>query len=205
MRMVDVCGGAIDVNGRAIRSYPLRELRRQFSMIPPGPGAVRRDGAAERGPFSAGRRRRRCGPRWRSWGLKGARVGGAGGHRRARAGGRSNFSVGQRQLLCMARALLKRGSGFILMDEATANIDQTLDRQIQGTVMRAFADYTVITIAHRLLTVAQYDKIIVMDHGVVAEMGSPRELVSREDSVFKGMVESTGKRAKAQFMALLGA
>ncbi|KAL7711253.1 hypothetical protein N2W54_002515 [Lotmaria passim] len=78
------------------------------------------------------------------------------------------------------------------MDEATANIDPVLDRQIQTTVMSAFADYTVITIAHRLHTVAQYDKIIVMDHGVVAEMGSPRELVSDRQSVFRGMVEALG-------------
>ncbi|EPY19525.1 ABC transporter [Strigomonas culicis] len=204
MRMVDVCGGAIDVNGRAIRSYPLRELRRQFSMIPQDP--VLFDGTVRLNvdPFLQAS----AAEVWAALeivGLKGrvsAEPEGIDG--RVLEGG-SNFSVGQRQLLCMARALLKRGSGFILMDEATANIDQTLDRQIQGTVMRAFADYTVITIAHRLLTVAQYDKIIVMDHGVVAEMGSPRELVSREDSVFKGMVESTGKRAKAQFMALLGA
>ncbi|PWU99546.1 putative multidrug resistance protein E [Trypanosoma cruzi] len=87
--------------------------------------------------------------------------------------GGSNYSVGQRQLLCLARALLRRGSGFIPMDEATANIDHALDQQIQHTVMTAFNSHTVITIAHRLHTVAAYDKIIVMDHGVVAESGLP--------------------------------
>jgi ABC-type multidrug transport system fused ATPase/permease subunit len=69
--------------------------------------------------------------------------------------------------------------------------------------MSAFSEYTVITIAHRLHTVAQYDKIIVMDHGVVAEMGSPRELMTDRQSVFRGMVEALGKRGAAEFRQLL--
>ncbi|RNF00712.1 multidrug resistance protein A [Trypanosoma conorhini] len=128
---------------------------------------------------------------------------GGGIHSRVREGG-SNYSVGQRQLLCLARALLRRGSGFILMDEATANIDHALDRQIQHTVMTAFSSRTVITIAHRLHTVAAYDKIIVMDHGVVAESGSPRELVSDPSSKFSGLVAALGKQEAAAFMASVG-
>ncbi|CAJ1025953.1 hypothetical protein Q4I30_004021, partial [Leishmania utingensis] len=96
-----------------------------------------------------------------------------------------------------------RGSGFILMDEATASIDPALDRQIQATVMSAFSAYTVITIAHRLHTVAQYDKIIVMDHGVVAEMGSPRELAERPDSIFSGMVEALGRIESARVLQMI--
>ncbi|EPY42474.1 hypothetical protein AGDE_01449 [Angomonas deanei] len=202
MRMVDICGGEIVVNGTPIRSLPLRDLRRQFSMIPQDPvlfdGTVRMNvdpflEASSEEVWSAletvGLRERIA---TEPEGIDG----------RVLEGG-SNFSVGQRQLLCMARALLKKGSGFILMDEATANIDQALDRHIQGTVMNAFADYTVITIAHRLQTVAQYDKIIVMDHGVVAEMGSPRELVANTGSLFRRMVDSTGKVAREQFMAVM--
>lgn len=117
--------------------------------------------------------------------------------------GGANFSVGQRQLLCMARALLKHGSRFILMDEATANVDQSLDRVIQNTVMTAFADYTVITIAHRLHTIALYDKIIVMDGGQVAEIGSPKELVSRSTSHFNKMVRSLGDTESERFFELL--
>ncbi|KPA84112.1 putative mitochondrial ABC-thiol transporter [Leptomonas pyrrhocoris] len=176
MRMVDICGGEIRVDGRALGSYGLRELRRHFSMIPQDP--VLFDGTVRLNvdPFLEAS----SAEVWHALELVGLRERVAseteGIDGRVLEGG-SNFSVGQRQLMCMARALLKKGSGFILMDEATANIDPALDRQIQTTVMSAFAEYTVITIAHRLHTVAQYDKIIVMDHGVVAEMGSPRELV----------------------------
>ncbi|KAK7195831.1 pentamidine resistance protein 1 [Novymonas esmeraldas] len=202
LRMVEVCGGSIAVNGRAIGAYGLRELRRQFSMIPQDP--VLFDGTVRLNvdPFLEAS----AAEVWAALELVGLRERVAaeaeGIDSRVLEGG-SNYSVGQRQLMCMARALLKKGSGFILMDEATANIDPALDRQIQTTVMSAFAAYTVITIAHRLHTVAQYDKIIVMDHGVVAEMGSPRELSERPGSVFRGMVASLGRRGAAEFRALL--
>ncbi|AIN98475.2 p-glycoprotein, putative [Leishmania panamensis] len=202
MRMVEVCGGAIRVNGRDIGAYGLRELRRQFSMIPQDPvlfdGSVRLnvDPFLEASPAEV----------WAALELVGLRERVAseseGIDSRVLEGG-SNYSVGQRQLMCMARALLKRGSGFILMDEATASIDPALDRQIQATVMSAFSAYTVITIAHRLHTVAQYDKIIVMDHGVVAEMGSPRELVMNSQSLFHNMVVAGGPSVLRHFLSLV--
>ncbi|CBZ27157.1 putative ABC transporter [Leishmania mexicana MHOM/GT/2001/U1103] len=199
MRMVEVCGGVIRVNGREIGAYGLRELRQQFSMIPQDP--VLFDGTVRQNvdPFLEAS----SAEVWTALELVGLRERVAseseGIDSRVLEGG-SNYSVGQRQLMCMARALLKRGSGFILMDEATANIDPALDRQIQATVMSAFAAYTVITIAHRLHTVAQYDKIIVMDHGVVAEMGSPRELVMNRQSIFHSMVEALGRSEAARVM-----
>ncbi|KAG5478400.1 hypothetical protein LSCM4_04632 [Leishmania orientalis] len=199
MRMVEVCGGAIRVSGREIGAYGLRELRRQFSMIPQDP--VLFDGTVRLNvdPFLEAS----SAEVWAALELVGLRERVAseseGIDSRVLEGG-SNYSVGQRQLMCMARALVKRGSGFILMDEATANIDPALDRQIQATVMSAFSEYTVITIAHRLHTVAAYDKIIVMDHGVVAEMGSPRELAERQGSIFAGMVRALGLRESARVM-----
>ncbi|KAG5504716.1 hypothetical protein GH5_05342 [Leishmania sp. Ghana 2012 LV757] len=199
MRMVEVCGGAIRVNGREIGAYGLRELRRQFSMIPQDP--VLFDGTVRLNvdPFLEAS----SAEVWAALELVGLRERVAseseGIDSRVLEGG-SNYSVGQRQLMCMARALVKRGSGFILMDEATANIDPALDRQIQATVMSAFSEYTVITIAHRLHTVAAYDTIIVMDHGVVAEMGSPRELAERQGSIFAGMVRALGLRESARVM-----
>ncbi|GET88665.1 ATP-binding cassette protein subfamily C, member 2, putative [Leishmania tarentolae] len=197
MRMVEVCGGVIHVNGREMSAYGLRELRRHFSMIPQDP--VLFDGTVRQNvdPFLEAS----SAEVWAALELVGLRERVAseseGIDSRVLEGG-SNYSVGQRQLMCMARALLKRGSGFILMDEATANIDPALDRQIQATVMSAFSAYTVITIAHRLHTVAQYDKIIVMDHGVVAEMGSPRELVMNRQSIFYSMVELLSRNEKAR-------
>lgn len=82
------------------------------------------------------------------------------------------FSVGQKQLLCLARALLKKNK-ILVLDEATSNVDMMTDSFIQNCIKTKFKDTTVITVAHRLNTIADYDKVIVMDKGEVAEMGSP--------------------------------
>lgn len=91
-----------------------------------------------------------------------------------------NISLGQRQLLCIARALL-RDSKIIVMDEATASVDTITDNKIQTTIRNEFAHCTVLTIAHRLETIADYDLIVVMDQGSVVEIGSPLELLSSVD------------------------
>ena len=82
------------------------------------------------------------------------------------------FSVGQKQLLCLARALLRR-SKLLILDEATSNVDMETDNFIQDCIHRKFAATTVITIAHRLNTVAHYDRILVMSRGRIVEVGSP--------------------------------
>ncbi|SMR57118.1 unnamed protein product [Zymoseptoria tritici ST99CH_1E4] len=101
----------------------------------------------------------------------------------------SNLSQGQRQLLCLARAMLKAPK-VLLMDEATASIDYATDSKIQETIREI--KNTTITIAHRLQTIIDYDKVLVLDKGEVVEYGDPFDLVSRQDGVFHGMCEMTG-------------
>ncbi|KAL8794859.1 MAG: hypothetical protein Q9195_002571 [Heterodermia aff. obscurata] len=102
----------------------------------------------------------------------------------------SNLSQGQRQLLCLARALLK-SPRVLMMDEATASIDYATDAKIQET-LRAVKGSTIITIAHRLQTIVDYDKVLVLDKGEVVEYDAPWELLSKEDSTFRGMCEMSG-------------
>ncbi|KAJ3089424.1 hypothetical protein HK102_006441, partial [Quaeritorhiza haematococci] len=104
----------------------------------------------------------------------------------------NNFSQGQRQLLCLARALLRR-SRVVVLDEATASVDNETDSRIQETIRSEFADSTVLTIAHRLRTVMDYDKILVLDKGRVVEYDSPYALVQIEDGWFRKMCEETGE------------
>ncbi|CAB3220069.1 unnamed protein product [Arctia plantaginis] len=110
------------------------------------------------------------------------------------AGG-SNFSAGERQLLCLARAALAHNK-LLVLDEATANVDPATDILIQKSIRKHFADCTVITIAHRLHTVADSDRVIVMEAGQVIECGHPYELLQMEGSHFRNMVQDLGSASE---------
>lgn len=111
-----------------------------------------------------------------------------------------NFSSGQRQLLSIARALLRK-SRVILMDEASSSIDLATDHLIQSTLRKGFKDATVLTIAHRLATVAAGDQVLVLDQGKVVEFGRPRNLLMKEGSLFYQMCAKSGDLAKLQRLA----
>merc|ERR1712142_699030 len=86
--------------------------------------------------------------------------------------GGENLSVGQRQLICLARALLRK-TKVLILDEATAAVDLETDALIQSTIRKEFHDCTILTIAHRLNTIMDYDKIMVLDSGHLVEFDSP--------------------------------
>ncbi|KAH0820453.1 hypothetical protein GEV33_002338 [Tenebrio molitor] len=106
--------------------------------------------------------------------------------------GGSNFSVGQRQLLCLVRTVL-RGNKIIILDEATANVDLETDELIQLTIKKMFTNCTVLTVAHRLNTVIDSDKILVMDDGCVAEFDTPYQLLQNSDGLFYAFVKENGE------------
>ncbi|XP_045508072.1 ATP-binding cassette sub-family C member 4-like [Colias croceus] len=108
--------------------------------------------------------------------------------------GGANFSVGQRQLMCLARAVL-RSNKLLIMDEATANVDPQTDNFIQQTIRKQFASCTVLTIAHRLNTIMDSDRVLVMSSGEVAEFDHPYILLSNPNSHFTSMVKETGDKS----------
>ncbi|OZJ03176.1 hypothetical protein BZG36_04070 [Bifiguratus adelaidae] len=107
--------------------------------------------------------------------------------------GGGNYSHGQRQLLCLARALL-RNSKIIVMDEATASVDFSTDQKIQKTIREEFSESTLVCIAHRLRTIIDYNKVLVLDHGVIAEYDTPYNLLTgKKYSIFKDMCMKSGE------------
>ena len=103
-----------------------------------------------------------------------------------------NLSQGERQLICLARSLLKHPK-ILLLDEATASIDYETDAMIQNTIREEFAESTILTIAHRLKTIIDYDKILVLDHGTVKEYDHPYNLITKMGSEFRSMCQDTGE------------
>merc|ERR1711874_335603 len=99
-----------------------------------------------------------------------------------------NLSMGQRQLVCLARTLLRQ-SPVLVLDEATSGVDMETDELIQNTIRSEFSTCTVLTIAHRLNTVIDYDRIMVLDQGRIKEFDSPQKLLADESSAFYSMAK----------------
>ncbi|XP_033095845.1 multidrug resistance-associated protein 4-like, partial [Anneissia japonica] len=115
--------------------------------------------------------------------------------------GGSNFSVGQRQLLCLARALL-RHTRILIVDEATANVDIKTDQLIQATIREKFKHCTVLTIAHRLNTIMDSDRILILDQGKIAEFDEPFVLLQKEDGLLTKMVSESGRAEAVKLIAI---
>uniref|UniRef100_A0A7S4N2C3 ABC transporter domain-containing protein n=1 Tax=Odontella aurita TaxID=265563 RepID=A0A7S4N2C3_9STRA len=112
-----------------------------------------------------------------------------------------NFSVGERQLLCLARAILAKPK-LLVLDEATASVDRDTDAFIQRMLRSKFEDTTLLTVAHRLDTIMDYDTILVMSGGRAVEFGSPGMLLRDEDGVFSELVNATGEESATALRAM---
>eukprot|EP00986_Skeletonema_menzelii_P009118 scaffold4065_cov211-Skeletonema_menzelii.AAC.1 len=199
LRLLEAEKGFIEVDGVDISSIGLHRLRTSMAVIPQSPvlfsGYTVRDNLD---PFS----KYRDDTIWdalRSVQMIDAikalplQLGAAVAHEG------SNFSVGQRQLLCLARALLLRNN-IILLDEPSANVDSKTDQLLQKTLRERFSKATIISVAHRLDTIIDYDKVLVLGDGKMIEFGSPSDLLSKEGGHFLALVNSTGdEMAKALF------
>ncbi|KAJ8954552.1 hypothetical protein NQ318_000786, partial [Aromia moschata] len=198
-RLVDI-EGAILIDGINTKEVELATLRSRISIIPQEPvlfsGTLRRN----LDPFEEYSDE----VLWNALGeveLKNAVCDLSAGLESKMSEGGSNFSVGQRQLLCLARTII-RNNKILILDEATANVDPHTDGLIQTTIRRKFAGCTVLTIAHRLHTVMDSDKVLVMDAGRAVEFDHPHILLQNKDSQLYKLVSQTGRAMTENLTAI---
>ncbi|XP_059187951.1 ATP-binding cassette sub-family C member 10 [Centropristis striata] len=189
-RMVEVNQGQILLDGLDVSTVGLAQLRSRLAIIPQDPflfsGTIREnlDPCGRHSDQQLQDVLDQC-----HLSAVVHRMGGLG----AAVGDRGrSFSVGQRQLLCLARALLTQAK-VLCIDEATASVDQKTDKLLQQTIREKFQDKTVLTIAHRINTIMDCDRVLVMHAGKVVEFDTPAALCQTDRSVFQGLVGWTGE------------
>lgn len=176
-RILEAAGGQITIDGVDIASIGLHDLREKLTIIPQDPVLFSGSLRMNLDPFNNYSDEEI----WKALELSHLKSFVANlqlglSHEVTEAG--DNLSIGQRQLLCLARALLRK-SKILIMDEATAAVDLETDHLIQMTIKKEFSHCTTITIAHRLHTIMDSNKVMVLDHGKIVEYGSPEELLKK--------------------------
>lgn len=186
-RIIEPSGGIIEIDGQDISQLGLHNLRSRLTVIPQDPvlfsGSFRRNFD----PFE----KHTDAEIWKALELSHLKRfvdSLESGLNYEIAEGGENLSVGQKQLVCLTRALLRK-SKVLVLDEATAAVDIETDELIQGTIRKEFSDCTIVTIAHRLNTIMDYDRIIVMDKGTIVEFDSPADLLKDTKSIFHSMAK----------------
>lgn len=186
-RIIEADGGCIEIDGTNIADLQLEQLRSRLTIVPQDPVLFSGDMRMNLDPFNAytdfqvweALRNAHLEPFVKSLqdGLQ---------HHISEGG--ENLSVGQRQLICLARALLRK-TKVLVLDEAAAAVDVETDSLIQKTIREQFKECTVLTIAHRLNTVLDSDRLLVLDKGTVAEFDSPKTLLANSNSIFYSMAK----------------
>ena len=191
-RIVEYERGAIELDGRELRALGLATARSAFNIIPQDPVLHKGSVAHNLDPFNTHDEasinqtlRRAC----VSTAVTPSMMVEKGG---------SNLSAGERQLLCFARALLRERRPVLVLDEASSNLDSATDEAIQALLRTEFADLTLLTIAHRLMTIIDYASVIVMRSGRLVEQGTPANLLADETSALWAMANSLGYEARDQ-------
>ncbi|WVQ83340.1 hypothetical protein IAT38_005479 [Cryptococcus sp. DSM 104549] len=190
-RTVEICGGTIEIDGKDTRSLGMDTLRQRIAIIPQDTflfgGSIRENidpvGTRSDHELNDALSLIHSDPNASSALREKLHLDGT------VANEGSNFSAGEQQLLALVRALVK-GCKFLLLDEATSSVDPETDALIQRIIQTEFSDVTLISIAHRLQTVAYYDRILVMDAGSVAEFDTPIALFDNPSSIFRGLCDT---------------
>jgi ABC-type multidrug transport system fused ATPase/permease subunit len=184
-------GGAIEIDGINISTVGLEDLRQHLAIIPQDPTLFAGTVRDNLDPFQELEDLNLWEALERSH-LKQTIASLPGGLSFEVSQNGENFSVGQRSLICLARALLRK-TKILVLDEATAAVDVETDELIQRTIRTEFQDRTVLTIAHRIKTVMDSDKILVLEKGRVQEFEKPSILLHREESLFYKLAEQAGE------------
>ena len=183
-RIIEVTEGSICIDGVDISKISLKQLRSALGIIPQEPIVFEGSLRDNIDPFHQ---------------YTDAEVGAAvqAAHLQsiqldhAIVQGGKNLSAGQRQQVCLARVVLRRPK-ILVLDEATSSLDAVTDKLVSDTISSEFATSTVITIAHRLHTIVESDLLIALDNGRIGEIGSPQDLIGKEDGLFASLVHETG-------------
>ncbi|XP_048254590.1 multidrug resistance-associated protein 1-like [Haliotis rufescens] len=189
-RILEAEGGSITIDGQDIANIGLHDLRSRLTILPQDPVLFSGSLRMNLDPFDAHSDEEV----WQA--LEQAHLKAhvtalpAGLQHECEEGGQ-NLSVGQRQLVCLARSLLRR-TKVLILDEATAAVDMETDELIQNTIRTAFSDCTVITIAHRLNTILDYDRILVLSAGQILEFDTPDRLLQDKAGAFYSLARDAG-------------
>ena len=189
-RILEAAGGSIEVDGVNISSIGLHDLRSKLTIIPQDPVLFSGTLRMNLDPFDAHTDSAIWSALEHAY-LKEFVSSLPEGLLHQCSEGGENLSVGQRQLVCLTRALL-RNTQVLILDEATAAVDLETDDLIQATIRTEFSRCTVLTIAHRLNTIMDYTRIMVLDQGMVKEFEAPQTLLKDQSSVFYGMAKDAG-------------